>query len=570
MKILHKNITKTKVMDWNAAYYGVSIYDWMDRAGRGIARILSTSPSIPLLARRGKPMRIAFFCGLGNNGGDGFAAAKYLHDSHLISPSRGGEKNGGHEVMVYLFGKEKDIKTDEARRTWEEMKMQKVPYQVIASPLEADEACLPHRQAIPIQKRLLRSKAPRSDDYGVDIAVDCLLGTGVKGELREPIASAVKLFNKLSSRSSTRPSTGSGKKERPLSVAVDFPTQGIKNIDLVISMQFPKVEGAEVVDLQSPSPYPSHQGRGNRGRQEAHQGREKEEGRQGRKGDFISKIGIGEFKALEFPGPDSHKGDGGRLLIIAGNEQYHGAFLYSIKTASKIVDLIYFLSSEMNQELARALRSKTAEYIPVGNPPQPPLNLRGEEKGDDTLNLRGEIKGGYDCVMIGPGMGKEKLVMNLAIKALKTKKKIVLDADVLEPDILEYLHNKAILTPHKAEFKRTFAVEPDEKNILKMAKKHDCTIVLKGKVDIVANPDWGLKYNYTGNVGMTKGGTGDVLAALTAAFYCLTDDPYVAASSGVFVNGLAGDELYERVSRFYNAEDLIEQIPKTLKRLVKS
>jgi NAD(P)H-hydrate epimerase len=95
------------------------------------------------------------------------------------------------------------------------------------------------------------------------------------------------------------------------------------------------------------------------------------------------------------------------------------------------------------------------------------------------------------------------------------------------------------------------------------AKKYGCRIVAKGKTDYVASRDE-FKINTTGNVGMTKGGTGDVLAGLIAGF-AATNDLFLAASAGVFINGLAGDRLKKKVSRYYNASDLVNEIPKTIK-----
>ena len=99
--------------------------------------------------------------------------------------------------------------------------------------------------------------------------------------------------------------------------------------------------------------------------------------------------------------------------------------------------------------------------------------------------------------------------------------------------------------------------------IKKMAKKYGCIIVVKGKEDYVAS-DTQFKINKTGNVGMTKGGTGDVLAGLIASFAC-QNDLFISATAGVFINGLAGDRLKKKVSSYYNASDLIKEIPKTIK-----
>lgn len=462
LKIAKLNVLKTQVMDWNAAYYGVSVYKWMQRAGQGIAQALSAKFKV-----QNAKLKIGIFCGLGNNGGDGFAAAKYLYKKH--------------NVKVFLFGSPLKIKTKESQRTWAEMLAKGINAQVIE-----------------------KSSDLKSVDKSFDISLDCFLGTGTKGKLREPIASGVRFYNRLK-----------GKK-----VSVDYPTKGIAKIDLVISMQFPKTDKAVVVDLQGDPK-------------------------------FLNKIGWGEFRALEFPGKGAKKGDSGNVLMISGFEQYHGALLYALRAASKITDIIYVYTSSENQKIVNKLKSKTAEFVAV----------------DDWKKALGKV----ECILIGPGLGRSRAAYNLVKKVLQISKKAVLDADALslmDPVLRNMLRNRHILTPHKKEFERVFGVKPTEKNASKMSKKYNCTIVLKGAVDVVANPDWGVKYNYTGNVGMTKGGTGDVLAGLTASFYCISEDPYLAAASGVFVNGLAGDELYKKVGRFYDAEDLLKQLPRTLNKLM--
>ena len=101
-----------------------------------------------------------------------------------------------------------------------------------------------------------------------------------------------------------------------------------------------------------------------------------------------------------------------------------------------------------------------------------------------------------------------------------------------------------------------------------MAKKYHCTIVLKGPVDVIASPNGKIALNKTGNAGMTKGGTGDVLAGLIAGLYT-TNDAYPSAAAGCYVNGEAGDALYKKVGTFYNAEDLTNKIPSILHQLTK-
>lgn len=269
-------------------------------------------------------------------------------------------------------------------------------------------------------------------------------------------------------------------------------------------------------------------------------------------------------KKLRLPRPDSHKGDNGRLLIIAGSEKYHGSLIYAVKAASRIVDLIYVSTTKENRALIRKLKEKTAEIITVRHPEL--------DSGSRTgFRLGGRNDSQFDCVLIGPGMGVSKRTYNLVRAVLRSKIKAVLDADalnVMDGKLLKLLHRDVILTPHKTEFKRVFKIDTKSTIVENMAIKHNCTIVVKGKVDVVASQGQGVGLNYTGNAGMTKGGTGDVLAGLIAALFC-KNDAYTSAAAAVYVNGLAGDELFKRVGPYYDAEDLADEIPKTLWRLKK-
>lgn len=98
-----------------------------------------------------------------------------------------------------------------------------------------------------------------------------------------------------------------------------------------------------------------------------------------------------------------------------------------------------------------------------------------------------------------------------------------------------------------------------------MRKILHCILLLKGEEDIVAteNESYIIK---GGNAGMTKGGTGDVLAGLIAGL-AAKNDPLLATLAGSFINKTAGDDLYQSVGPFFNATDLANQIPKTMKRL---
>ncbi|MBI3955351.1 hydroxyethylthiazole kinase [Candidatus Gottesmanbacteria bacterium] len=98
------------------------------------------------------------------------------------------------------------------------------------------------------------------------------------------------------------------------------------------------------------------------------------------------------------------------------------------------------------------------------------------------------------------------------------------------------------------------------------AKEFSCTVLLKGEIDLIASED---KFEEIkgGNPGMTKGGTGDVLAGLAAALYCV-NDPFTSAVAASYINKKAGEELFEKMGYWFNASDLAEQIPITMRKLL--
>jgi hydroxyethylthiazole kinase-like uncharacterized protein yjeF len=439
---------KTLILDQNARYFGIPIERLMEKAGRGVAEVVTK--------KFGKDKKIGVFCGLGNNGGDGFVAARYL------------SKN--NKVTVFLIGKTEEIKTGEARKNWEKL------------------TCVTVVNPRP-------SKIP--GDF--DIVIEALFGVGVKGRPREPFASVIKRLNTLS-----------GNK-----IAVDIPAPVFES-DLTISMHFPKTEGAEVVDIGIPK-------------------------------EVEGKVGVGEIKALYKPPPDLHKGQNGRLLIIGGSQRFHGAPLLAAKIASKIVDLVYFSSTPENNEFIKNFKSELCEFIAV---PRNEMEAKIEE---------------VDCVLLGPGMGLNEETKGISEKLLKTfpKQKFVIDADPLRLISPSLLSKNSVVTPHAGEFKDLFSVFASKESAFSMARKYGSVVVLKDRTDIICSPSE-CKINTTGNQGMTKGGTGDVLAGLIAAFAC-KNDLFLAACAGTFVNSLAGDRLKKRVSYYFNASDLVEEIPKTLK-----
>ena len=255
------------------------------------------------------------------------------------------------------------------------------------------------------------------------------------------------------------------------------------------------------------------------------------------------------IKSIHLPKPNSNKYQNGRLLIVAGSQKYHGALLFALKAASRLVGIIYILSSPDNYPLIKKLKGQTAEFITI-----------------KKLDEGGKI----DCILVGSGLEVNSQTKSLVAKILKIKQKTVLDAGalrVLDQGLMKLLHRNVILTPHHGEFRDVFSLPPTPHNAAEVAKKYRCFMLLKGSKALVATPEGKIFYNTTGNAGMAKGGSGDVLAGLISGLFS-KNDALTAAAAGLYVNGRAGDDLYKTSASFYNSEDLSLQVPKTLKNLL--
>jgi len=257
---------------------------------------------------------------------------------------------------------------------------------------------------------------------------------------------------------------------------------------------------------------------------------------------------LNKLKKLD---PASHKGQNGRVLVIAGSEKFHGALLMAIQTASRIVDMVYVYTTENNQKLVEKSKSEIAVFI----------NVKEKELWN-TLEL-------VDSILIGPGLAENKENKKLVEKILKKypEKKVIVDATAiwhLNPDIL---HKNCIITPHSREFEQVFKCDPTSDNVFKMAKYYGCIVILKGKYDYVSDGQE-IWENKTGNVGMTKGGTGDVVSGLITGL-ASQNDLLLSAQAGIYLAGLAGDKLYKKYGTFYNAEDVIKSLGEVCGKLNK-
>jgi len=254
--------------------------------------------------------------------------------------------------------------------------------------------------------------------------------------------------------------------------------------------------------------------------------------------------------AIKKPKQKSHKGENGKLLIFAGSPLYHGAIELAIMAAVRFCDLIYVYTCKENRPLIKKLKLLTPNIILLNKKTLPNFFQKA------------------DAFLLGCGWGENNENSILLEKALNTKKPALIDATALKMLNPDFLHKNCVLTPHAEEFRQLFSLPATANNAKKMAKKFDCTILLKGPVDYIASKNKFIA-NSGGNAGMTKGGTGDVLAGLCASLLASSNPPHESAAAASFLNKRAAGDLFKKMGSYYSSSDLASQLAFTAKKLSK-
>ncbi|MFH1056658.1 MAG: NAD(P)H-hydrate dehydratase [Candidatus Micrarchaeota archaeon] len=266
----------------------------------------------------------------------------------------------------------------------------------------------------------------------------------------------------------------------------------------------------------------------------------------------IGVIGRQAVRKLFVPKPKSHKGENGLLTVVGGSVKYHGAPLFAMKTASHFVDLVFFYSpARLNYGVLARMKGGSGCFT----------TLQSEKELFDSVEKS-------DCVLVGNGLEvnlRNKRLVNGLLKKFKNKK-FVLDAGALHLVDKRLLGKNVLVTPHELEFKALFGRRASVEEAVKQAGKWNCVVLLK-KTRCFITDGKTMVQNKNGNQGMTKGGTGDVLAGLAAAFAC-KNPLFVSAQAASFVNGFAADLLVKRKGFYFNADDLAGEIPFAMKKLV--
>ena len=481
-----------RALETNAAYYGISLLQLMETAGRNVAEEIASRFN-------SKKTRVAIFCGSGGNGGDGFVAARYLTCL-------------GFNVEVILAAKASNIASESAKKNW--IALQSLKNSVSIKEVK-DSTLIPGVKA--------------------DVVVDALLGIGSKGKLRPPILQIVEKINSMNA----------------FRVAVDVPTG--------VNSDSGEVLGNAVNANLTVTFYKAKPGLG----------KAKEY-----TGELVVKnIGLPhEFERFAGPGdvtlavkprlPEAHKGNFGMLLVIGGSNVFSGAPALAAMAALRTgVDVATI-----------AAPKKTATTISSMSPALITVKLKGKHLNSSNISSLKEHLESATAVVLGPGLGlhnESKDATKEIIEQLEqTRTPLLLDADGLKAfaEFKRKLDCPLVLTPHAREYeiltgtRLPNSLEEKAHDVQRMARKLGATILLKGPVDIVSN-GVAVKFNFTGNPGMTVGGTGDVLSGIVGGLLAMGADSFIGAVAGAFINGAAGD--FVAVEKGYHMipTDILEWIP---------
>ena len=480
MLIYTKN--ETVFVEQKAMESGISQQRLMENAGSSVAKEIRNRFDC-------NGLKVTLLCGSGNNGGDGYVAARRLYQD-------------GAEVSVILA--DGLPKSDAAKEAFQFVKGLEIP---IYDGNDNFDLC----------SNLL---------LNCDVIVDAIYGFGFHGTLSTYVARLTKLANI----------------SKAFTVSVDLPSgtdcdgaicaENTINADLTvtfISMKpchilYPAVKNCgqiKVVDIGVPKDayiQPS-----------------------------IHTITEDIVKTL-IPArqPDGHKGTFGTLHSVCGSYGMCGAAEFSAKAAMKSGAGLVRMS--VSDSVYKILATRMAEPVYSICTPEGEDNLNLQS----VRGVLKDIKKA-DCVLIGCGSGNTSVTYALLENIIETAQiPVVRDADGINAlsqniDILRNANCEIVLTPHYGEMARLCGLSVDELMTdriglgKKFASEYGVTLVLKGANTLVFSPDGRIYVNQNGNDGMATAGSGDMLAGIIAGLVCQGALAFDGAMAGVYIHALSGD-----------------------------
>ena len=266
--------------------------------------------------------------------------------------------------------------------------------------------------------------------------------------------------------------------------------------------------------------------------------------------------------------PEGHKGNFGKVLCICGSVGYTGAPTFASRAAVRTGAGLVFLGVPQSVWPVAAVKSDEAMPFPLPETADGKLSLLAEE----PIRQRAA---GCDAVLLGCGLGRDWQTDTLVKDLLNMEKPLVLDADGLNAisenaELLQKRPAVTVLTPHEGEFLRLGGdlSRGREAAAAAFSQKYGVYLILKGHRTLIADPEGRLAVNNTGNGGMAKGGSGDVLAGMLLSLLGQGCETFDACCAAVWLHGRAGDlAAADKGERSMTPTDLLEQIPYALKNI---
>lgn len=261
----------------------------------------------------------------------------------------------------------------------------------------------------------------------------------------------------------------------------------------------------------------------------------------------------------------THKGDYGRILLLCGSVGYTGAAALATVGALRTGAGVVYLG--VPESIYAIEAAKLLESVVIPFPDQD--GMFAEEAIEKLLSLIDKM----DAVLIGPGIGQSEGTKSLVISVLKNSKcPVVLDADGINlmarhKDILCNRKEPTVLTPHMGEFLRLGGCDTGDRcaDAGKLASELNCIVLLKGHHTVISD---GHTYyiNPTGNPGMAKGGSGDLLSGIIVSLLGQGVPPLEAAACGAWLHGAAGDICADEIGQYgMLPQDMAKVLPRLLK-----
>jgi len=459
-----------------------------------------------------KDKRFVVFCGGGNNGGDGLVVARKIHS------------NGG-EVKVFLLDDEAKFK-GAAKRNFEIVSRMPIEMSRISS---------------------IDSVIPELFDC--DAIVDAIFGTGLVRKVSGIYKEVIQLINESQSTvfSVDIPSGINGNTGEVMGVAVEA--------DYTVTFGLPKLGNMLYPGYQHcGKPYVSH----------------------------ISfppalydsesmKTAINSPAELPERAKDTHKGDYGKALFIAGSSSYFGAPYFSALSFLKAGGGLSYLAAPGSVSPFIGSKGSEIVFVPQKETTSGSISL---ENKDELLEFSQVV----DMVILGPGLSLASETQELVQKLVpKVDKPLLIDGDgitAIAGDLKKMKKREAptILTPHLGEMSRIAKMDIGEINknkidvLQRMTKELNAIIVLKGAHSLIGYPDGTVFINVSGNSGMATAGSGDVLTGTIAAMYGLGLPLEDAVRMGVFMHGFSGDiAAVDKGEDGITAQDIMDYLPETMK-----